>query len=637
MQKLNKTKIIIGVILLGIIFIAICRERGNKIPEPEEIQEVMSEEVIIEEGTEFETEVINLETVRENFEKEFQFEKFAQTLSSLNVSEILEKKEIFPYDITGIKVLEDLQNGHLTTCTKVQSNGEDVNLNLSEMWFDFENNITKTDSKIKKTGEEQYNFIVYQDAGNGFSYQCEDLENEEWTKNVNEPYDVSETIEDFAFEYLCGDTWYLDSETEEEIHLTRSMDDMLNSDFMESGFLMDFSEQNMEYKEYIVDIIIDKETNCLKEYYEKLVFSANKITEGGFDDSEQEEYEAYFTIKLDEVDEMEEIIIPEDVLNALTEEEREALVVEELPEITLPQKVIIDTDYASDGDDILALELAMVYDNHDVIEILGVVLSTTYSRSPMAVHRQLSRNGYGYVPVGMDTIHGLQVATQYVDVMYEGGSSEYEQPVSLYRRLLASSDSKVDIITLGFTQNLEDLLKSQPDGISPLNGVELVAEKVNAVYIMGGNLKGRPSFNFYWGERRNTTEAIQYVNKNLPVKLVYITEEMGNDVFCGGFYNQQDKKQTNIITKGLKANKQEYGVVAWDPFAVYCMVADIQGTLEENDLILKNGIPYISSTGAFEWTDTGETVTGKYMFEKSRDGGEYNHILNQLLNETFTY
>lgn len=303
-----------------------------------------------------------------------------------------------------------------------------------------------------------------------------------------------------------------------------------------------------------------------------------------------------------------------------------------------PRKVIIDTDYASDADDVVALELAMVYDNHQIIDLIGVALSTTYSRSPMALNNQLSKGGHSDVAVAMDTSgNGCQVETRYVDVMYQGGSSSYEQPVQMYRRLLSESADKVSIIVIGFTQNIEDLLKSQPDAYSPLNGVDLMREKVDTVYIVGGNLAGRPSFNFYWGKNRNTTQAAKYVNNNVPTRLVYIPEEMGNDVFVGGFYNHMDKSQNNIVTKALKENNQQYGVVGWDPFGVYSMVADMQGLLEDNDMLLRNGIPYISDTGAFQWTDTGDEVTGRYMFEKTRYGGDYNQIINLLLNEKFEY
>lgn len=646
-KKIKKTFIILIslIVILGIILIYNKKMKNEKTIKESDISlNVEPNEIIIEENKN--------KLSKHNHEH---FINASKTITH-NLKDSLNSEDKKVYDTSNLKIIEDLENAYLEVNTKVTNEDKDIIMNDSKLWFDFENNISKTDATILQISQEKNDTIVYQDATKGIIYQCEnfkDNENDVWTKTINEPYNISETIYDFSFNSLCGSNWYLKNETDTEIYLTRDLNDMLNSDFMESYFISIFKDKNIELKNYDAEIIIDKNDNRLKTYNENLIFTADKINNGIFDNTEQVEYKAIVTIELNDINVMKPIIIPENVLSTLTEEEINSQANEEQEEqkeieetistteeennITyIPQKVIIDTDYASDADDILALELAMVYNNHNIIDLIGVVLSTTYSRSPMALHNQLSKNGYGYIPVAMDTVHGVQVETNYVDVMYEGGSSEYEQPVTMYRRLLSNTDSKVNIITLGFTQNLEDLLKSQPDNYSSLNGIDLVSEKVNTVYIVGGNLKNRPSFNFYWGKGRNTTTAAQYVYKTLPVRTIYITEEMGNDVFCGGFYNQQDKNQRNLITKALKSNNQEYGVVAWDPFAVYCMVSDIQNTLEENNFILKNGIPYISDTGVFEWTDT-DYETGKYRIEKSKYGGDYNQILNALLNEIFSY
>ena len=68
----------------------------------------------------------------------------------------------------------------------------------------------------------------------------------------------------------------------------------------------------------------------------------------------------------------------------------------------------------------------------------------------------------------------------------------------MYRRILSESDGRVHIITLGFLQNIQGLMNSAPDQYSPLSGMELIAQKVDTLYICGGNSTGKPSFNFYW-------------------------------------------------------------------------------------------------------------------------------------------
>ena len=106
-------------------------------------------------------------------------------------------------------------------------------------------------------------------------------------------------------------------------------------------------------------------------------------------------------------------------------------------------RIIIDTDFASDADDVVAVRLALCLQDAGLADIRGIALSTTYSRSPLAVHALCSQDGYGTIPVAMDTSgDGIQVHTDYVDVMYDmaKGRDDFEQPVQMYRRILAESD-----------------------------------------------------------------------------------------------------------------------------------------------------------------------------------------------------
>ena len=96
--------------------------------------------------------------------------------------------------------------------------------------------------------------------------------------------------------------------------------------------------------------------------------------------------------------------------------------------------VIIDTDFASDADDVVAIRLAMCFQDAGLIDIRGIALSTTYSRSPLALHALCRQDGYGNIPVAMDTSgSGIQVHTDYVDAMYAMPKSreDYSQPVQM--------------------------------------------------------------------------------------------------------------------------------------------------------------------------------------------------------------
>lgn len=293
--------------------------------------------------------------------------------------------------------------------------------------------------------------------------------------------------------------------------------------------------------------------------------------------------------------------------------------------------VIIDTDFASDSDDVVAVRLALCLQDAGMLDIRGIALSTTYSRTPLAVHALCYQDGYGNIPVAMDTSgNGVQVHTEYVDVMYDMARSrnDYEQPVQMYRRILSESDTKVHIITLGFLQNIQALMNSKPDQYSPLTGLELISEKVDTLYITGGNSTGKPSFNFYWtGEK--VINAARDVSKNFPARVVFLQSDLGDDTFCGQFYQTRDSSRRDIVTKALYANDQYGGVVAWDVFSVWCATQDINNNLDASFLELEQGNQYISHTGATQWT--ADAAGRHHKMYKHMQGLYYSQIMNGIL------
>ncbi|MDE5698406.1 MAG: hypothetical protein K2I96_13520 [Lachnospiraceae bacterium] len=297
--------------------------------------------------------------------------------------------------------------------------------------------------------------------------------------------------------------------------------------------------------------------------------------------------------------------------------------------------VIIDTDFASDADDVVAVRLAMCFQDLGMLDVRGIALSTTYSRSPLAVYALCTQDGYGNIPVAMDTSgNGVQVHTNYVDVMYDlpKNRTDYEQPVPMYRRILSASDTRVNIITLGFLQNIQGLMNSTPDQYSPLTGMELIAQKVDTIYIVGGNSTGKPSFNFYWtGEK--VISAAKDVARNFPARVVFLQSDLSDDTFCGQLYSTRDSRQRDIVTKALRANDQAGGVVAWDVFSVWCAVQDMNGGTESAFLTLEQGNQYVSDTGATEWTasDTGR----HYKMYKHVEGAYYSEIMNNMLLQKY--
>ena len=84
------------------------------------------------------------------------------------------------------------------------------------------------------------------------------------------------------------------------------------------------------------------------------------------------------------------------------------------------------------------------------------------------------------------------------------------------------------IVAEGFYQPLQALLQSQPDSISPLNGVQLVAQKVRRLVSSAGWFPSGNEHNF-----RVDADAASYVFANWPGEIVSVGVQVGGDVITG--------------------------------------------------------------------------------------------------------
>jgi hypothetical protein len=91
--------------------------------------------------------------------------------------------------------------------------------------------------------------------------------------------------------------------------------------------------------------------------------------------------------------------------------------------------------------------------------------------------------------------------------------------------------------------NLELLLDSKPDEYSPLNGYELVQQKVKLLSCMGGHFPaGHEEYNF------NTySRSTLYVLNCWPTPIVFLDGDFGEKVFCGEILNKKFKIEDNPV------------------------------------------------------------------------------------------
>ena len=176
--------------------------------------------------------------------------------------------------------------------------------------------------------------------------------------------------------------------------------------------------------------------------------------------------------------------------------------------------VILDADICSSTDDLFALEMLYRYEEQGKCRLLGVVvdregeanarfadvMGTYFGRADVPIG--LVRNGVKDPRVWIDYAHVAATVDSNGQPMFACSIDDYSQLPDgwqLYRRLLAAQpDHSVSIVSTGFVTCLAQLLQSEADSHSSLNGVELVRQKVKCIYVMGGVFgeSEEPDFNF---------------------------------------------------------------------------------------------------------------------------------------------
>lgn len=160
-----------------------------------------------------------------------------------------------------------------------------------------------------------------------------------------------------------------------------------------------------------------------------------------------------------------------------------------------PVKIIFDTDITGDVDDVLALAMCHTLADRGACELLGVTISKDNPLSAGFVDAQNTFYGRPDLPVGVTRDPAAQKRES--RFLKLAGSPDYphdlrhndeaREAVDLLRELLAKSpDKSISLISVGIASNMANLLKSKGDTHSPLDGPDLIRQKVTLLSIMAG-------------------------------------------------------------------------------------------------------------------------------------------------------
>jgi len=292
------------------------------------------------------------------------------------------------------------------------------------------------------------------------------------------------------------------------------------------------------------------------------------------------------------------------------------------------KRLIVDTDVGSSTDDLFAMEVAARYHNTGEANLLGIIVDRYPERFAEYADAFMNYYGLGHVPLGRVSSNNTDLVfipyTNSLDLV-DGSAKPYMQrtarridhlpdALKLYRRLLADApDQSVDICAIGFFTTLIRLMDSQPDEISPLTGMELIAQKVDALRIMAGSFNGclaHPEYNV-WGD----IASAKRIFSSWPTRIVCSPYETGLMVYYHDKYVLEDYADaTNPVRLAYANYKTDTGLktqLQWDPMTVL-------GSMVENT----NGDFYdyskIGEVTVFDdgYTSFAESLSGKTTIQQ---------------------
>jgi hypothetical protein len=227
-----------------------------------------------------------------------------------------------------------------------------------------------------------------------------------------------------------------------------------------------------------------------------------------------------------------------------------------------PIPVIIDTDLDGDVDDVGALALLNSFMVQGEANLIACVHDTVNGENTSCAAIQAINAWYGHpsIPIGqsygqknpspaMTSKLSPPPADGYTGAPNGSGSSyttalrnkfapdfplddKMPAAVDVYRKALASAaDGSVVICTVGTMENVQDLLMSQPDAVSDLNGLDLVKKKVRELVVMANTqpqdhylLSVWPTriiWTTYIGSGIGTGPSLIPTPENNPVRVAY--------------------------------------------------------------------------------------------------------------------
>jgi hypothetical protein len=256
-----------------------------------------------------------------------------------------------------------------------------------------------------------------------------------------------------------------------------------------------------------------------------------------------------------------------------------------------PVPVIFDTDMTTDCDDAGALAMLHALDRRGEARILATVVNNMGDGSAGATAAINAFYGRGDIPVGAykGDVVGREAAAFFSAIASDTATyghavtarAQLPSALEVYRRVLSEANTnQVVIVSVGHLNNLYDLVRSGPDHHSPLSGVELIAQKVDHLVVMGGHYGPAVSERYPHGREHNFAArgSGPFTGPTLeqwPTRVVLSGYEIGEEILTGPLLAALD--EVHPVRRAYAAHSSNplvNGRMSWDQTAVLAAVRD---------------------------------------------------------------
>ena len=288
-----------------------------------------------------------------------------------------------------------------------------------------------------------------------------------------------------------------------------------------------------------------------------------------------------------------------------------------------PVKIIYDTDWGPDIDDVAALAMLHALADLGEVELLAAVISRGGVSEPWTAPALDAVNTYygrPDIPIGVSKTNDSLLSDSYTRQLAEdfpndfGDGGQAPDAVAVYRSVLSRQpDNSAVVVTVGYLTNLKDLLLSEADEWSDLSGRELIGQKVSHLVAMGGNFpEGGPEWNL-----SQDHEAARFVFAEWRKPIIFSGFEIGDKVSTGARLQSETPETSPVRAAYLLASDhtdQSGNRSSWDQTAVMFAA---RGAHTYWNLSEPGSIVYFESGqgNAFEFDETG---SHRFLIERMR-------------------